>query len=381
MTSGASRRRRRFIRSVQVLASSARTEWSVLMSNPARPQAPQTEAADALARSARSSSPSRPGPLRALRRRWNAHRLALSATFVLGMTLLNACNEANQEAADAVHHPPPGQLVDVGGYRMHLDCAGSGAPTVVMDAGLGDWSLLWRPVQSALASTTRVCTYDRAGMGHSDPGPLPRDVTHFVSELHTLLQRAEIAGPYVMVGHSLGGLTARVFTHRYPEEVAGVVLIESMSPQPAASAPVQPTPAAAPHSRELSFLSAAARLGLVRLLAGPLGLAQGLPPGDVGAYTARVVTPRHFQTTADEAAAIPASLTQAGEVTTLGDLPLTVLSRGLGSDPTWQAGQLRLLELSTRSAQVTAAHSRHAVELDEPQAAAAVIADMVRQVR
>src|SRR5512139_3161821 len=150
---------------------------------------------------------------------------------LLGLALIGYIYEPMAEAADAKAYPPPGQLVDVGGYRLHIHCTGSGSPTVVIDAGLGDWSTSWgETVQPGVAKTTRICTYDRAGMGWSDPGPLPRDAARFARELHTLLQNAQIPGPYILVGHSLGGLPVRVFAHDYAPEVAGVVLIESMNP-------------------------------------------------------------------------------------------------------------------------------------------------------
>ncbi|MFC4455322.1 alpha/beta hydrolase [Deinococcus sonorensis] len=303
-------------------------------------------------------------------------RLTLSAGLLAGVTLLGACNETRAEQADARAYPPPGRLVDVGGFRLHLECAGSGAPTVVIDAGLGAWSTPWHAVQGLVAGTTRVCTYDRAGLGYSEPGPLPRDAAHFAAELHTLLHRAALPGPYVLAGHSLGGLTMRVYAQRYPQDVAGLALLESMSPQPGAAAPT-----AASDTPGLPLLKLAARLGLVRLLSGPLGLSAGLPARDAGPATALAVTDRYFQTLSDETAGIPASLAQAGEVTTLGDLPLTVLSRGRNAVPAWTAGQARLLTLSSRTTQVTAHHSGHNVELDEPQAAADAIVALVRQLR
>jgi pimeloyl-ACP methyl ester carboxylesterase len=121
-------------------------------------------------------------------------------------------------------------MVDVGGHRLHINCTGTGSPTVVIDAGLGDWSTSWGFVQPEVAKVTRVCTYDRAGMGWSEPGPLPRVASQFAKELHALLHNAKIPGPYILVGHSLGGLPVRMFTHDYPSEVAGVVLIDSMHP-------------------------------------------------------------------------------------------------------------------------------------------------------
>jgi pimeloyl-ACP methyl ester carboxylesterase len=120
-------------------------------------------------------------------------------------------------------------LVDVGGYQLHINCTGAGSPTVIIDAGLGDWSTVWAWVQPDVAKATRVCTYDRAEYGWSNPGPLPRNAEQFARELYTLLHNANIPGPYVMVGHSLGGLTARVFTGMYPSEVVGESKYSSIS--------------------------------------------------------------------------------------------------------------------------------------------------------
>ena len=115
---------------------------------------------------------------------------------VLGLALLGAGYESVMEDADGRAYPPPGQLVDVGGHRLHLHCAGTGGPTVVIEAGLGDWSASWSSwVQPEVARTTRVCTYDRAGMGFSEAGPRPRTAARFAQELHTLLLRAGVPGP------------------------------------------------------------------------------------------------------------------------------------------------------------------------------------------
>ncbi len=149
---------------------------------------------------------------------------------LLGLALLGAAYESVSEASDSRAYPPPGQMVDVGGYRLHINCVGTGSPTVVIESGLGDWSASWSAVQSQAARTTRVCTYDRAGMGFSEPGPLPRTAARFAEELHTLLQRADIPGPYILAGHSAGGYTVRLFAAAYPAEVAGVVLIDSTTP-------------------------------------------------------------------------------------------------------------------------------------------------------
>ncbi len=165
------------------------------------------------------------------RRRWLGW-LGGVAVLVVGLILAGTIYELMAEASDVRAYPPLGQMVDVGGYRLHIHCTGTGSPTVVIDAGWGAWSLEWSRVQAEVAKTTQVCTYDRAGMGYSEAGPLPRNAEQIAKELHTLLVQANIAGPYVLVGHSMGGLPVQVFTHEYPTQVAGVVLIDSMSPGP-----------------------------------------------------------------------------------------------------------------------------------------------------
>src|SRR5215217_6402640 len=124
-------------------------------------------------------------------------------------------------------YPPPGQMVDVGGYSLHINCVGQGTPTVVLEAGLGDFSAQWVRVQREVSDTTRVCAYDRAGMGWSEMGPEPRDAKQITSELHTLLEGANIEDPYVLVGHSFGGMYMQTYAARYPDEVAGVALVDS----------------------------------------------------------------------------------------------------------------------------------------------------------
>ncbi len=132
--------------------------------------------------------------------------------------------------ARAGRHPglPPGdRLVDVGSYRLHLVCVGTGRPTVILEAGAGDDHSTWDGVQPPVATVTRVCSYDRAGEGTSDPGPLPRTSRQVVHALHTLLVRAGIGGPYVLVGHSMGGLYMRLYAYTYPHAVVGMVLVDS----------------------------------------------------------------------------------------------------------------------------------------------------------
>jgi pimeloyl-ACP methyl ester carboxylesterase len=300
--------------------------------------------------------------------------------LVLGLIVAGTIYESVAEAADLRAYPPAGQLVDVGGYRLHINCTGTGSPTVVIDAGWGDWSLQWSWIQAEVAKTTHVCTYDRAGMGYSEAGPLPRTAEQFAKELHTLLQQANIAGPYVLAGHSLGGLPVRVFAHAYPTEVAGMVLIDSMSPgqmtpPPTAIKPQTPSP-----SSGVSLPSLLARIGLVRVLAGPLGLIRDLPPEAKSAFTAFSVTPRSVQAWSDEGTGLQESLAQADAVKTFGDLPLIVLTAGLNKQTNWQTMQAELLQLSSNSQQIIV-DSGHNIQIEQPAVAVEAIVKMVSQLR
>jgi pimeloyl-ACP methyl ester carboxylesterase len=125
---------------------------------------------------------------------------------------------------------PPGRLVDLGTHRLHLFCLGQGSTTVVLEAGFGGFSLEWKAVQEKLATQYRVCTYDRAGYGWSDPGPAPRTAAKLTEELHELLIRAQEPAPYVLVGHSFGGFVVQLFAKHYPALTAGMVLVDSSHP-------------------------------------------------------------------------------------------------------------------------------------------------------
>src|SRR2546430_5411188 len=128
---------------------------------------------------------------------------------------------ASHQFTKAPPYPPLGKLVDVGGHRLHITCTGRGVPTVVMEAGAGDFSFDWSLVQSKVTRFTRVCSYDRAGYAWSDPGPAPRTMQQIVAELHTGLRKVGVKAPYLFVGQSLGGLIVRVYANQYPTEVAG----------------------------------------------------------------------------------------------------------------------------------------------------------------
>jgi hypothetical protein len=153
---------------------------------------------------------------------------------VLALSAIGGEYETVRESIDATASPAPGQLIDVGGHRLHLHCTGSGSPTVVLEPGHGEVSSAMAWIAPAVARDTRVCVYDRAGRGWSDPADGPQDAVEIATDLHALLNRAHIPGPYVLAGHSFGGLYVLTFAATYPDQVAGLVLLDSTAPTPGA---------------------------------------------------------------------------------------------------------------------------------------------------
>ena len=195
-----------------------------------------------------------------------ARRIGLSL-IVLGLfAVAGALWESRVAARDAREYPMQGQLVDIGGYRLHIYCMGEGTPTVVMDSSLSESSRQWRFIQPAVSSFTRACSYDRAGLGWSDPSPLPRSSEVMADELHALLVNAGVGGPYVLVGHSFAGLSMRLYASKHPEEIVGMVLVDADHPNRYMKSPSP--------LEELRFLfyRMAAPIGVARLLGGcPVG--------------------------------------------------------------------------------------------------------------
>jgi pimeloyl-ACP methyl ester carboxylesterase len=150
-------------------------------------------------------------------------------TLMKASRLLDPRTRNVRSPAGAIVYARPGQLVDAGGFRLNLYCVGSGSPTVVFDSGFEDWAPAWSKVQPEIAKWTRVCSYDRAGAGFSEPGPMPRTSVHIAEELRAALHHASIAGPYILVGHAFGGDNVRTFADLYMGEVAGLVLVDADS--------------------------------------------------------------------------------------------------------------------------------------------------------
>jgi pimeloyl-ACP methyl ester carboxylesterase len=289
------------------------------------------------------------------------------------------------EAADAKANPMPGQLIDVGGHRLHLSCTGAGTPTVVLEPGAGEMSSNLGWIAPAVARNTRVCVYDRAGRGWSEPADSAQDGAQIATDLHTLLQRGHVPGPYVLAGHSFGGLYVLSFAARYPDEVAGMVLVDSTAPASAAN-PAAASPGAGGSDdgmrRVSALVSTAARLGLGRLYAqSAFG---SLPPRSRDEVRASDATPSTLRSTIDEYLQATSSTEQAAALRDFADKPLIVLTAGSGHDAAWSAAQNRMARLSTNSVHRVIAGATHEDLIANQEDAAATtqaILDVVSSVR
>lgn len=270
--------------------------------------------------------------------------------------------------------PAPGLRVDVGGYKLHINCRGAGSPTVVLDAGLGDWSTHWTAVQNLLKADTRVCSYDRAGYGWSDPGPRPRDSIRIVIELHSLLEKAGIEPPYLLVGHSFGGLNMRLFTSTYAGEVAALVLVDASHPK------------SLPYPRNETGTAPAPTITNQLLVIHPVAPEESkFPPEAKAAIHDNLLQTKSLVTSRHEYRSLGTSVLELQKAPPIGNIPLAVLSRGIRQWPAgqdgdareqaWHEQQIELTRLSSISSYRVAMKSGHHIHLDEPD----VVADAVRE--
>jgi pimeloyl-ACP methyl ester carboxylesterase len=280
-------------------------------------------------------------------------------------------------ASDRSDFAMPGRLYDVGDHRLHLNCTGSGSPTVVLMSGLGGNSAGWARIAPAVAETSRVCAYDRAGQGWSEDATGPQDGVGAATELHTLLDAAGEDGPYVPVGHSIGGDYAMVYADRYPEQVAGMVLLDATTPYRTAAGTTHAGPPG-----PIALVPSLARLGVGRLL--PASFWSALPEPAASRYAAFAGSPRAWSNTVDESATMPALFGQAQGLSDVGSVPLVVLSaEGLDADPARAEAHDRMTGLSTNSSH-RLADASHSGLLDEEDGAATsvrAVVDTVQAVR
>ena len=247
---------------------------------------------------------------------------------------------------DRARTPAPGALVDVGGYRLHMTCAGAGSPAVILDAGLGATSFEWQEIAASVARFTRVCAYDRAGQGFSDPGPSPRTSGQIAREVSTLL-RATRNAPAIAVGASVGGWHMRVLASRHPEAVAGLVLVDASHEDQPLTAP-----------RFARLVPIAGRLGVMRLLGIEIG----------GDYPATAFRAHRFAALYSELTAMAESAAQVKASRRELPIPVVVISAGRGTDSEWRAFQHDQTRLSRRSCQIVAENSGHVIQQDQPDA-------------
>lgn len=313
--------------------------------------------------------------------------------LILVLVLLGIAYQALGTARDLDRYPPSGKLVDVGGYQLHINCLGQGSPTVVMDYGLGGLSPIWSLVQPEIAKFTRVCTYDRPGYGWSDLSPKPRTSQEMVRELHTLLNKAGIEPPYVLVGHSLGGLNVRLFASQYPEEVVGMVLIDAVPPEVYERLSPEFADSMKATGRMFRFLSLISRIGLLRL--GIQILGNSIAPDFVRKLPSEVqpiilakFLPETFATAVAENLLMAKSAEQVKQTKLDKELPLIILSHGINmfssllpkraerAGQIWQKLQAEMANLSSQGELIIANKSGHDIHIDQPQLAI----DAIRQI-
>lgn len=316
-------------------------------------------------------------------------RFAVFMRLVAGLIVLllvaGFLYENISEARDRRFNPMPGRRVDIGGYKLHLNCGGQGTPAVIFDSGLGDSYAAWRKVRPEMAKLTQACSYDRGGIGWSDSSPRSRDSRVFAEELHTLLHNAGISGPYILVGHSMAGFDVRLFTSLYRNEVAGIVLVDSSHPEQIQRFPQIMRDIDNEWTRQLEFMEFTMPIGIPRAL--------GFCGGDIYVRAAEC----DFSTMREKVAEnknFGQSAAEAATTGPFGDLPLMVLSH----DPTvaprelppdvaaqtekdWSQMQQELTHLSARSTQVIAQNSGHYIQSERPELVIQAISSMVEQVR
>lgn len=313
--------------------------------------------------------------------------IVLSIILIVCMAIAFAgfLYENISEARDRRSNPMPGKLVNVAGRKMHIDCMGEGSPAVILDSGLGDTYVSWLKVQPQIARFTRVCSYDRAGLGYSDSSSQPRTSKVIAQELHALLQAADVAPPYLLVGHSMGGFDVRLYASLYRDQVAGMVLVDASHPDQENRFPPEVKNTEGTWLREAEFLEYTMPFGVPRLL----GLCEEDPvqrAAECNFHSARE--------NVAELKAVSESAAQTAATPSLGDMPLAVLSH----DPekpssefppdlakplneAWEKMQEEMAHLSTRGTQTIVKNSSHYIQIDQPDIVIDAIHAVVEQAR
>jgi pimeloyl-ACP methyl ester carboxylesterase len=298
--------------------------------------------------------------------RWTMRILVAVSGLLIVAGASGATYQWRATRKDLARTPPPGQLVDVGGHRLHVWCTGAGAPAVILESGLGGSSAGWGFVQPDVARFTRVCSYDRAGMGYSDPGPSPRTARRIANELAALVDRSGVGGPVVLVAASSGGFNVRVFASEHTDRVAGLVLVDASHEDQAHEVP-----------RLARFVPLLSSVGVLRLLGISFGLSpESLPPSVQRFARATRFRAAGYQAAADEIIHIRESASEVRSSRRKLTIPLVVVTGGRGADATWLDLQRDQVTLSERGCQIIAEQSGHVVPIDQPQ----VIVEAIRRI-
>ncbi len=320
-------------------------------------------------------------------KRWAVSIVLFASVLLLLLAISGASYQAIASRADAQRFRHPGQLVSVGRFRLNVYCTGQGSPTVVLEAGWSDSLDSWSRVQPEIARFARVCSYDRAGYGYSDPGPMPRTSDRIALELHAALRSAGEKPPYLLVGHSFGGFNIRVFNGKYSEQVAGLVLVDATEEDQYRLLPrawADMGAAMRRRARRQAFWAPLyIHLGLARL---QLRL-QGYQVSPV------LLQSKYLEARASELENIEVSAGQARIADHIHDKPLLVLTAGRVIDTTLKAVlseedqrayadvwvndlQLRLARLSARGRRVVVPDSGHDMPTDRPDAIVAAVREL-----
>ena len=298
--------------------------------------------------------------------RWTMRIFVVLGAFLIVAALSGATYQWLATRQELAATPPPGHLVDVGGYRLHLWCTGDGAPAVILDTGLGGSSADWGFVQPDVARFTRVCSFDRAGMGYSDPGPSPRTARRIASELAELLVRSGIGGPVALVGASIAGFDVRVFASDRPERAAGLVLVDASHEDDVHEVP-----------RMARFVPLLSTIGVLRLFGPSFGQnIESLAPSVRQFAQATRFRAAGYQAAADEIIHIRESAEEVRSSRRKVTIPVLVVTGGRGADENWRQLQRDQASLSERGCLIIAEQSGHVVPIDQP----AVIVDAIRTV-
>jgi pimeloyl-ACP methyl ester carboxylesterase len=331
-------------------------------------------------------------------RKWAKRILLVLLSAGIGLPIAGAIYQAISCARDRASNPPPGKLVKVGDKSLHFYRLGGGGPAVILESGWGGTWLDWNAIQSRIAQFTTVCSYDRLGLGWSDHTDRPQTREEVARRLHSLLSESAIQGPYVLVGHSLGGIYVRAFAGLYPDEVAGIVLIDSSHEQDSLrrTLPASQEEAIRKRRADLEPGAVLEPFGVVRLFVPLAGDMDAMP---LDADQKRALLATWYRTGAirsllyeDQAAESELARPQPPE--RLGAIPLVVLTaaregRGVRYSKEelpeqvqgWLDLQDDLARLSSRSGHIIAEHSGHYIHHDEPELVIDAIHKMVNAAR